>query len=412
MNKRSSEQADQDAQSPGISIHMKAALLAAHWEPIRVSIALVLREATYGDLMTAVALNEIMSKRCAEKISQLMRWSAAVQSKDPAAAFAARTTPPAEFSAEYDDPKKDEPRYNPKNDPEQIETGFESNIGEIKATSQGGLQRPTGPAKTGGGTPAASEISFTALKEIYRKMGEDVAADPEKEKKALRYLAYLNQAFRVMKIDTVEAQAVYLAHAFIESDQFRQFTETQGSKAVKEGKQKWEDDPQKIELDVRDLAARYKLGGTVNPHGEYEFLGRGPVQVTHRRGYIEVIATLEKMAEQYEVEGDAGNLQSCEFAALARDAANAVKADPKNAADPRYTFLVSAALMKSRRADAAVAYTRPTPGVAWTGVDAPSAWVAGGEQAPGSPQAEALLAKSNAYAQIYPILLREARATP
>jgi predicted chitinase len=287
---------------------------------------------------------------------------------------------------------------------------FKAGLGEIKSTTEGGLtenkgrpltQRPKG-APTG--TPAAPEISFDVLKEIYSGLKADVTADPDKEKKAQKYLEHLNKAFKIMKIDTVEAQAVYLAHAFIESDQFRQFTETQGS--INQGAQKWMDDPTKVQLNTTDLAGRYAKGGTVNPGGNFEFIGRGPVQVTHKAEYVEVIAMLEKAADQYQKEANAGDVKAKEYAELARKAAKDIKADPRKAADPEYTFLVSAAFMKKRGADVSAATVKTnTP---WTGADAASGWVAGGKQKAGSPQAQALIDKSNAYDKIYPVLLREA----
>jgi len=294
---------------------------------------------------------------------------------------------------------------------------FKAGLGEVKATTQGGLTanvgRPLTQRQKGfpTGTPAAPEISFAVLKEIYDGLARDIAKDKAKNEKdtiketqAKAYLDHLNKAFKIMKIDTVEAQAVYLAHAYIESDQFRQFTETQGS--INEGAQKWMDDPTKVQINKDDLKQRYALGGSVNPTGGFEFIGRGPVQVTHKAEYVEVIAMLEKTADQYDREAGPGNPKAKEYADLARRAAKDIKADPRKAADPQYTFLVSAAFMKKRGADVSAATVKT--GTPWTGADAASGWVAGGKQAAGSPQAKALVDKSNAYDRIYPILLREA----
>jgi hypothetical protein len=53
---------------------------------------------------------------------------------------------------------------------------------------------------------------------------------------------------------------------------------------------KWVDDPAVLELDTNNLKKNYNNVSTkasrerkasVNPHGNYEFIGRGPVQVTH-----------------------------------------------------------------------------------------------------------------------------------
>lgn len=256
--------------------------------------------------------------------------------------------------------------------------------------------------------PAAPEITMPVLKEIYPGLAADVAADPAKESKAQTYLDSLNQAFKIMKIDTVEAQANYLSHAFIESDQFRQFTETQGS--VNQGAQKWVDDPTAVQLDTSYLSQTYKQGSDVNPAGKFEFIGRGPVQVTHKPEYVETIAMLEKTAEQYDKEAAGGNKEAQASARLAREAAAAIKADPRQAANPKYTFLFSAAFMKKRGADVTVA--QQARGTQWTGADAASSWVAGGEQKKGSPQAQALIDKSTAYAHIYSVLMREAQKVP
>jgi hypothetical protein len=122
---------------------------------------------------------------------------------------------------------------------------------------------------------------------------------------------------------------------------------------------------------------------------------------------VEVIAMLEKAAEQYERAAGGGNLKLSEYAALAREAADAIKADPQQAANPRYAFLVSAAFMKKRGADVSVGWAQP--GAQWTGSDIASGWVAGGEQEAGSPQVKALSDKSAAYARIHRVLLREAK---
>jgi len=288
---------------------------------------------------------------------------------------------------------------------------FKGGLGEVRPTTKGGLSENVGrpiTSHTGAGRRAAPEITMPVLKEIYPGLANDVAADPAKETKAKAYLDSLNEAFRIMKIDTVEAQANYLSHAFVESDQFRQFTESQG--AVDAGAQKWMDDPTKVKIDPASLAKQgelYAKGKDINPHGKYEFIGRGPVQVTHQPEYVETIAMLEKTAEQYDKQ-PGGNPQAKASAELAREAAAAVKADPRQAANPKYTFLFSAAFMKKKGADVSVAYQ--SPGAQWVGDDPASSWVAGRRQKEGSPQAKALIDKRTAYQHIYSVLLREAKA--
>jgi hypothetical protein len=252
---------------------------------------------------------------------------------------------------------------------------FKAGLGEIRPTTQGGLSENAGrpiPERKGAGTPAV-EITMPVLKRIYPDLAKDVA-DPAKAKKAQAYLDSLNLAFKIMKIDTAEAQALYLAHAFVESDQFRQFVETQGS--LGKGAQKWMDDPTKAKLDTSGVS-RYKTDQTVNPMGKYEFIGRGPVQVTHRAEYVENIAMLEKVAAQYQKE--TGNKDAQKYADLAREAAAAIKADPNQAANPKYSFLFSAAHMKKFGVDVGAAGIDPNPEKKWTGQDTASGWVAGGQ---------------------------------
>ena len=283
---------------------------------------------------------------------------------------------------------------------------YKSGLGDVKPTTQGGISENKGRGYKGGagkGTPAGAEITMPMLREMYPDFAKDVDADDTgtRGKQAKAYLDNLNQAFRIMKIDTVEAQANYLAHAFIESGQFRAFTESQAGSGKPNNT--WIDDPAKVQV----VESALPKDDDVNVHGKFEFIGRGPVQVTHRGEYVESIAMLEKTAEQYEKDAKAGDTKAAASAKVAREAAAAVKADPKQAANPKYAFLFSAALMKKRGSDVTVAnQQRGTP---WTGDDAASSWVAGGKQKKGTPQADALVEKSNAYSRIYDVLLREAK---
>ncbi len=282
---------------------------------------------------------------------------------------------------------------------------FKAGLGEVKPTTQGGLTKNEGrPLKThaGAGTPAGPDITLPILKEIYPDLAKDVDDDKTGTRagQAQSYLDSLNQAFQVMKIDTIEARANYLAHAFVESGQFRAFTESQAGTGKP---QTWIDDPTKVALNTSALPK----DKDVNPHGNFEFIGRGPVQVTHRPEYVESVAMLEKTADQYDKDAAAGDTKAKASAQIAREAAKAVRDDPRQAANPKYAFLFSASLMKRRGADVTVA--GQAPGKAWTGDDAASSWVAGGKQAAGTPQAQALVDKGNAYAHIYKVLMREAQ---
>ncbi len=301
---------------------------------------------------------------------------------------------------------------------------YKKGWGKIKGTVEDG----------GRGIPAPPEISMELFRKIYPGMAKDMD-DPALQKsadtanKAEKYRKSLNEAFKVMKIDTVEAQANYLAHAFVESDQFRQFTETQGAVKSDTGEsQKWDENYKTIKRDMKNLRETYvpKPGDTkeakkrklnVNPGGDFEFIGRGPVQVTDRFNYAEVIAVIEIAGEQYEKEAkelaannpkDPKVKEYEEYVKLAKRAAKAIKADPHEAANPEFTFLVSAAHMKRRHSDKSVGWA--SPGATWTGAkdDPGASWVAGGEQTDDA-QVAALKTKSAAYDRIYPLLLDEAQ---
>lgn len=275
---------------------------------------------------------------------------------------------------------------------------YRGELGEVRATTKGGLSRNPGrfaPDRQGAGTPAR-EITMPMLLKIYPGLAKDVAADPAKATKAQLYLDKLNEAFKIMKIDTAEAQALYLAHASGEAGEFRAFVETQGS--IDEGAQKWMDDPTKAKLDTKHLA-RYPKGGSVNPGGNFEFIGRGPVQVTHEHQYVETLAMLDRTAAQYAAAGD----KKSEAQVL--EAAAAIKRDPKQAANPKYAFLFSAAFMKKHGVDVGAAWIDPNK--EWTGEDTASGWVAGG--ALDSVSREALGKKQKSFQRIRQALIDETK---
>jgi Domain of unknown function (DUF4157) len=114
----------------------------------------------------------------------------------------------------------------------------------------------------------------------------------------------VNEAFKTMGIDTLEAQAAYLAHASVESEGFQQMNAQA-------------DDP--------------KVVG--------EFKGRGPLQVTMRENYVKALAYLDMQAERAAAAG------KTDEAARLQEVSRAVKADPAAAADPKYAFIFSAAHM-------------------------------------------------------------------
>ena len=143
------------------------------------------------------------------------------------------------------------------------------------------------------------------------------------EKRLDDYLPFINNAFETMGIDTVEAQASFLAHA-AESGSFAKMTEV---------------------LDA-------------TPRAYAPFIGRGPIQVTWEYGYVQALAYVEARGEQLEAEaaalektapGSPEVTRLRELAALAKEAKTAIKGDIKEAANPKYTFLFSTALMHISR---------------------------------------------------------------
>ena len=239
---------------------------------------------------------------------------------------------------------------------------YKSGIGDLKASS-----------KHGGTKLATPSLTLEQLFFIYPALSADAEADPEVMGKAQSYLGYLNEAFAAMEIDTLEAQAVFLAHACVESDQFRKLSEAQ--------KKRYEDDPHEAELYESDLRRMYpsgsKNGRTINPTGEFNFIGRGPLQVTHRHNFLQTLAYMEKQAEECEAKGDT------ERSAKLYAAVEAIRADPKEASSPQYTFLFSAAYMKMAGGDERAAQI-DNPSFGGKGKE--SNWMTGGYQDPKGPQ--------------------------
>jgi hypothetical protein len=174
-----------------------------------------------------------------------------------------------------------------------------------------------------GGTPL-SPVALTRaeLGAIVLYEGNDPAGKAAHEKRLDDYLSFINDSFEAMGIDTVEAQSSFLAHA-AESGSFAQMTE-QGA-------------------DKRPYAP---------------FIGRGPIQVTWEAGYIQALAYVELRGEQLEAEateletktpGTPEAARKRRLAALAKEAATAIKGDIKEAANPKYAFLFSLGAMELTR---------------------------------------------------------------
>ena len=185
----------------------------------------------------------------------------------------------------------------------------------------------------------------------------DEAAVAAHEQRLDDSLAPINMAFEVMTIDTVEAQADYLAHAAGESG---------------------------------TLSKLEEVGASKRPYAPFQ--GRGPVQVTWETGYVQTLAYLETKAEELAAQADQAEAQEQGLggdmggisapastlkaqADLARRATDAIRMDPAAAADPQYAFLFSAAFMQMTGGVRSSARLGQTAGFA--GNSAEDRWVTG-----------------------------------
>lgn len=347
-----------------------AALFQASMTCSLFGITLTLLTATYAELASFASLSDALSKQGPERKSALVSWSkqqtAAPAQVAPAAA--PQAAPPAKDAATVEAENiaavnKPPGAWAPAYTTQKTHTGLTVENYQ-KAMGTGDFSKGQGiellkSASSYGGTPRKTmTVTIEQLFKIFPDLETDSAADKTVRGKVDNYLTALNQAFKVMMINTVEAQAAYLAHAYVESDQFRRFSETTTTA------QRYLDDPKQAKLDEGYLEKKYMLPSekalkedpdaknpyrtTVNPlraadskqGWDQSFIGRGPLQVTHRAVYVQVIAFLDKRVQQATEEKD------WETARLAREAEDALKADPRNAADPKYAFLVSAAFMQ------------------------------------------------------------------
>jgi len=256
-------------------------------------------------------------------------------------------------------------------------------------------------ASTHGGTPVAGALTREDLLRIFPRIAQDLHNSRVTEATVAAYLATLNEAWQLLGIDTVQAQAGFMAHAAVESDQFRKLTETQS------WRQDWAADPTQIRLDtawLNSAAANpryraYQMGGTINPmrdaSWQSSYIGRGAVQVTHQQNYARTVAYLREAARRAT---DATARERLEATA------QAVAGDPRQAAHPRHVFLFSGAYMKEVEGDrlmAGVGATAP-----FTGGGAESRWVTGGA----TELPDRATTKSQAYARAHPLLMRRATA--
>ncbi len=147
---------------------------------------------------------------------------------------------------------------------------------------------------------------------------------------------HINEAFRIMGIDTIKAQAVFLAHAAGESNNLMSLTET---------KNKW--------------MAKYR--------GGEKFRGRGAFHTTHKDGYIKVLAYLDALLKNDGIkEKDKEKIKK---------ASEAIKNDVTKASDPEFTFIFSAAYMHMAGGVAKSGNVKESPSFMGEGPE--SNWVAG-----------------------------------
>jgi hypothetical protein len=253
------------------------------------------------------------------------------------------------------------------------------------------------------------------LLEIFVQLAQDLENGNVTDKIVDDYVDKLNAAFQTFMIDTVEAQASFLANARHESNQLKYMTETEGANYAHPNPP-YQQDPTSVKLSTssHDCAARgsaavkagrtpspadekicpnvinYEQGGSINPTGNWDesFIGRGPIQVTHRHYYVQVLAVMEHRADELE-KADPDSAQ----AKALREAVTQIAADPRQAANPQFAFLFSAAFMKmaddkGERGDVKASRGQVT---SWMG------------QQPAAAQAD----KDQAYGLAYKVLIRK-----
>lgn len=263
------------------------------------------------------------------------------------------------------------------------------------------------------------EIDITA-EELFQALGIAGKASDLQKKKIGEYLKEAKKAFRLARIDTIEAQANFLAHAAGET---RMKSMTEGLRS----ESNYNDEPftHKYDRHSKDGVKRYgrhwdpdavKKDGTkgkmvrgkdmhaqhsIDPQRKIEsnvdnrkvsdwefsmamqdtFIGRGPVQVTNNFNYAKALIYLEQLARTSKGQ-DAIEIHK---------AVKAIKKNPGEAANPKYAFLFSAAYMQmsgglDRAAELGDKSAREKSGNPnepankpdFNGTDAASRWVSGG----------------------------------
>lgn len=231
-------------------------------------------------------------------------------------------------------------------------------------------------------------VSVYGILEAYDQVSKDVASlaeanhyDPGATALVERYTLIkqwadkLNEAFKLEAIDTIDAQATFMAHAYVESDEFRRMTEAEVTRYAEK--------PSEARLDRGSLESQYPAGGArrarIDPGGKgsWDYLGRGPLQVTNQEEYAK---TLQYLADQADAQEAAGHIDDAVKLRAARDA---IGKDPSRAADAEYAFLFSAAAMKRAGGDARAGTLRRTSKT-FSGTGPESSWETGSHADPQS----------------------------
>ena len=262
-----------------------------------------------------------------------------------------------------------------------------------KINTPGGptLAPASDPANTGGKPVHKSKFRMTkdelmqvleaaqgkqALQYMLGQGSQPVPDDNRKhaEEELAKYMQYCERAFDTMMIDTIEAQALFIAHGAGETA-FAKMQEGQtkdtsfesnptkqtvsGSTAATTG-EKYKDGVPIIDGPMRYGQKENGYRDGVDPtHGidgsqagfDKTFIGRGAIQATFKTSYVQAIEFMVKRAEDLRTQA-AGmpdgpdKTDALKKASELDAAADAIKTEPRNAADPKYAFLFSAAYMQ------------------------------------------------------------------
>ncbi len=261
-------------------------------------------------------------EREADALADAMVRGAPAPAPGATSAALAREPDPAlaELGIGKDDPNADAPAtgngtYGPKygKNAQGAENTAQANEGKtLKAPDgHGGTydapqaqMRPASQSdRKGKGTPMDPDYKITDTDLVYIMHHPGAPMDGKLVATESASASSVNEAFKLMGIDTLEAQAAYLAHASVESKGFEQ------------------------------------MSAEADPKSVGEFKGRGPLQVTFQENYVKALAYLDTQIETYDKAGKKDEADRL------REVSRAVKADPAAAADPKYAFIFSAAHM-------------------------------------------------------------------